>query len=202
MFRKIVVAVALGTSALLLPGQEVSTPEVAPGIHLPERGSYSMLVEKSSKPSLVVLHGSELVSNTHAGSNFARSIVYAGPRRTVEIANLTSEVEVATKSPTFFARIPDDDPDTFRNRLSLIKLKPGKDTRICIEFSANVFGGSRKREVQEIAITKTDMDGGAWVKFTPEQPLEPGEYAVVELPKDKLLTPTVFYDFGVSNEAQ
>jgi hypothetical protein len=161
-----------------------------------------MLVEKSGKPDLILLHGSELVSNTHAGSNFARSMVYAGPRQTEEIAKTTSDIQVATKSPTFFARIPDDDPDTFRNRLSLIKLKTGKDTRICIEFSANVFGGSRKRQVQEIPLTKTDVDDGAWVKFTPEKPLETGEYAVVELPKDKLLAPTVFYDFGVSNDAK
>jgi len=201
MFRKFVVAFALGSSALALPAQDVSTPEIAPGLHLPQRGTYSMLVEKGGAPSLVSLHGEELVSNTHAGSNFARGLVYSGPRQTVEIADAASAIQIASKSPVFFARVPDDGADVFRSRLSIIKLKPGKDTRICIEFSANVFGGSHKRQVQEVAITKADMEGGAWVKVTPAKPLEPGEYAVVELPSDKLLAPTVFYDFGVSNDA-
>jgi len=69
-----------------------------------------------------------------------------------------------------------------------------------VEFTANVFGGSRKRVIEEVAIRKEDLGTGTWLKITPQKSLEAGEYAIAYMPKDKLLSPDTFYDFTIEGE--
>ena len=89
-----------------------------------------------------------------------------------------------------------------RNRVMLLRLWNGKNTRIAAEFSRNVFGGHNKRVIDEVATTKEDIDGGNWLKITPEAPLEPREYAIAFVPKDKLLFADTLYDFTVADTAR
>ena len=178
--------------------QSATNAEIAPGIPFPSSGSIVLLDKTNSQPKVVTLHASEIKSNAHAGSNFARGMVYAGPHSSVELDGVTSSVIVSTTTPVFYIRVATDDPETQRNRVTLVHLRPTKDTRVILDFSANVFGGSRKRHVEEIAIAKSDVDGTSWLRVTPQKPLEPGEYGITYLPKDQMLFSDTVFDFTIT----
>ncbi|MBS1814430.1 MAG: hypothetical protein JSS87_06110 [Acidobacteria bacterium] len=195
---------ALALVTFFSPAQTApSSPEVAPGVSLPSGGLLYALDKNDDKPSLVALHATEILSNTHAGSNFARSMVYSGPHFTVEIANSTSERSIHTKMPVFYLRLSGSDAETMRSRVALLRLWNGKkNTRVAAEFSRNIFGGSNKRVIDEVAIKKEDVGDSGWLKITPESPLEPREYAIAFVPKDKLLFADTLYDFTVVDSAK
>jgi hypothetical protein len=173
------------------------TDDIAAGVAFPRTGSVALLDTSSPVPKAVVVHATEIKSNAHAGSNFARGMVYAGPHSSVELDGVTSSLILTNSSPSFFVRLPTEDPDTLRNRITLVRLKPTKDTRVVLDFSQNVFGGSRKRHTDDIAIVKTDVDGGSIAKVTPLKPLDPGEYGIIFLPKDQMLFSSTVYDFTI-----
>jgi hypothetical protein len=184
----------IGAGSLRAQGPE----EIAPGVAFSRAGGVALLDTSGAAPKAVVVHATEIKSNAHAGSNFARGMVYSGPHSTVELDGTTASLILTSSSPAFYIRLPAEDPDTQRNRITLLRLRPTKDTRVVLDFSQNVFGGSRKRHTDEIAIVKTDVDDGAWVRMTPLKPLEPGEYGITFLPKDQMLFSDTVYDFSVS----
>jgi hypothetical protein len=194
-FRRVTASVAF----LYLAAALAQSPtEIAPGISLPATGAMVAVDRDATGSKTVALHATEIKSDGHAGSNFARGLVYSGPHATIELDGLSAAVVVHTATPVFYVRLASDDPDMQRNRLTLIRLKPAKTTRIAADFSANVFGGSRKRQDDEIAVEKTDVENGAWLKVTPTAPLKPGEYGLAYIPKDKLLFADTIYDFSIS----
>ncbi len=196
--RKIFVLLALLCSALSLPGQnEMSGPEVAAGISLPATGSIYGLDSQENKPALLQIHPTEIATNTHAGSNFARSMVYSGPRSTVELLGVSSAVTFHTSQPVFYVRLSGDDSEILRSRVRIIRLKTVKDRRVVSDFSMNIFGGQRKRQYDEVAASKSDLET-IWLKLTPQSALEPGEYGVVFMPRDTNLIPETVYDFSIA----
>jgi hypothetical protein len=194
MAAGIAVCLLLGTAPL----RAQSPQEMAPGVGFPSVGGVILLDTTGVAPRSVVVHATEIKSNAHAGGNFARGMVYAGAHSSIELDGTTSALTITNPSPTFFVRLPTDEPDIQRGRITLLRLKPTKDTRVVLDFSQNVFGGSRKRHIDAVAIVKTDVDGGAWVKVTPENPLPPGEYGITFLPKDQMLFADTVYDFTVA----
>lgn len=189
--------------ALFSPAQSAAPgPEVAPGVTLPSGGLLYALDAKDGKPVITAIHATEILSNTHAGSNFARSMVYSGPHFSVEIPNTKSETAVRTKTPVFYLHVAGSDGETMRSRVTLLRLWNGKKTRVAMEFSRNIFGGQGKRVIDEVPIKKEDFGDGAWLKITPEKTLDPREYAIAFMPKDKLLFTDTLYDFTVADDAK
>jgi len=164
---------------------------------LPSTGMVTLLDSVDGHLKAITVHSSEIKSNAHAGGNFARGLAYVGPHSTVELEGVTSSLSVRGGAPVFYIRLPSEDPDTVRNRATLLRLKPLKDTRQVLDFSQNVFGGGRKRKVDEVPVVKSDVDGGMWIKLTPRTPLAPGEYGITFMPKDALLFSDIVYDFTV-----
>ena len=149
---------------------------------------------------MVQLHPSEIVSNSHAGSNFARSMVYSGPRASVELEGLSAAVHLTSDKASFLVRLAGDDSELLRGRVALIRLRQGSKRRVVSTFSQNIFGGQRNRAYDVVAVTKTDVSDGNWLKLTPDVPLPPGEYGIVFLPKDSWLFADTVYDFDVNFE--
>ena len=175
-----------------------SSPEAAPGISFPATGSVFALDKSSGAGNLVQIHASEIMSNSHAAGNFARSAIYVGARSSVELNGINAATNLSSEKTIFFVRLTLDDPEIFRNRVSLIRLKQSKDRRVVSSFSQNIFGGQRSRHYDEVAIRKVDVAGGAWLKIEPEAPLTPGEYGIVIMPKDPAFITDVVYDFDVA----
>lgn len=171
---------------------------VPAGVSLPSTGTVFAMGGGGKGTGLQQLHPSEIVSNSHAASNFARSMVYSGPRASVELAGLNAAVHLSNGNDAFFVRLGGDDPELLRGRVTLIRLTQTTNRRVVSTFSQNIFGGQRARKYNVVAVTKTDVPESSWLKLTPETPLEPGEYGIVFLPKDTAFIPDTVYDFDVA----
>lgn len=198
--KKTVLFGLLLSVSCLLPGQTEKITEIAPGIVLPSSGTVYGLDNLNDKKALIQIHAAEVAWNTHAGSNFARSAVYAGPRSTVELKGISAAATFHTPQVVLYVRLSTDDPELLRNRVTLIRLKTDKDRRIVSGYSQNIFGGQRKRQYDEVAVEKSDVAGTQWLKLVPQATLDPGEYGAVFLPKDVNLFADAVYDFNIGGD--
>lgn len=196
--RAFVLSAVIGSTSLLFGQVEKVGVTVAPGITLPSSGTVFTVDTNDGKADLVQLHASEITLNSHAGSNFARSAVYAGPRLTVELKGTSSAATLHLSQPVLYVRLYGDDLELLRNRVQLLRLYPEKDHRVVSAFSMNIFGGKRKRIADDQPILKSDTTDPNWLKLTPTTALEPGEYGVVFMPKDVNSGPDVVYDFSIA----
>ena len=188
--------------------QEVAPASSAPpalpaGITLPRTGAVYLVDTKAGASALVQLHAAEIVSNSHAAGNLARGPVYVGPRASFELKGLNAPSGTDERRPALLVHLAGDDPELLRNRVHLIRLRQTADRRVVSRFSQNVFGGQRSKVYDDVPVSKQDVDPDVWLKLTPEQPLTPGEYCVVFMPKDTNAWPDAVYDFNVAiNEAK
>ena len=195
-------------SSLIAPAlaQEGVSSSVAPSatlpadIALPRAGTVFLLSTRLGKPALLQLHAAEIVTNSHAAGNFARSMVYVGARASFELKGLKAPTNVDAQQPGILVHLTGDDPELLRTRVHLIRLQQTKDRRVVSNYSQNVFGGQRTKKFDDVAVTKTDVDPDVWLKLTPEEPLTPGEYCVLFMPKDTNAWPDAVYDFDVSSD--
>ena len=202
-FMKIAFLLCLGSFQWSVYAQSPTAPEsneVAPGIKLPGTGTLFAVDQLDGSLKVRAIHASEILANSHAAGNFARSMVYAGPHASVEVSGEDAALSLHTIKPIFYMRLSADDPETMRSRVTLVRLTRVKDRRVVVDMSQNIFGGQRKRRVEEVPLSKSDVgDGSSWVKLTPQTPLEAdGEYALVFMPKDPHLFADTVYDFGIA----
>lgn len=173
--------------------------EVAPGVSLPTGGDGTVygLDLKSSGPVLEHIKPHEVLTVSHAGSNFLRSMVYAGPHMSAELDGNHSDTVISSTKAVFFVRLTGDEAEIDRARVHLLWLQPNKKRREITDFSMNVFGGQRSRNVDEVPSNMEMVEGTNWLKLTPNEPLLPGEFAIAFLPKDVNQQPSSVYDFNV-----
>ncbi|WP_263379266.1 hypothetical protein [Granulicella paludicola] len=189
MLPRILLALSLSPLMLAAPQQ------VEPGLRLT---SALTVIEHpaSGDPIVSAMHATKVGSNAHTGSNFARGLVYSGQQNTVEIDGVTSSLILQTTTPTFYVHVDPEDPSDQRAMFTLVRLKPSKDTRVAITFTANTFGGGRKRHIDEVPVAKSDA-GNDVLKVTPQSPLTAGEYGLLMLPADSKTFPDRVYAFTV-----
>ena len=187
-------ASVLAFASLLATAQSPSEPE--PGVHL--SGMVTLVQHPETGDAIASsMHAAPLSTNLHTGSNIAKGLVYANQQHSVETAGPTAATAISTTSPTFYIRLDPEDPNNIPDEVTLVRLKPTQDTRIVITFTANAFGGSRKRHVDAVPVTKAKLNSSV-LKVTPASPLPPGEYGIVILPPDQATYADRVYDFSVA----
>lgn len=170
----------------------------APAVDLPATGSVFAVHKAAGAAAVVQLHATEIKSNSHAAGNFARSMVYAGPHSSVELDGAHAALALPVDT-VIYVRLSSEHPDLDRERATLVRLQQRPDTRQVLEFTRNIFGGSLKRKLEDVAVEKLDVEGQPVLRITPVKPLEPGEYGLTFLPKDPALFADTVYDFTVTN---
>jgi hypothetical protein len=70
------------------------------------------------------------------------------------------------------------------------------DTRVLASFNIATLGSGVRRQEDVIETTSEALPGGHWMKITPKQPLDFGEYALMEVVSEKEVNLGV-WDFGV-----
>ncbi|MGP8260848.1 MAG: hypothetical protein ACLQM6_12950 [Acidobacteriaceae bacterium] len=182
--------------------QTSNATEVAPGITLPTGGDGTVyaLDTGSNGPVLLHIQPHEVVSASHAATNFLRAQVYAGPHSSTEVDGPHAPIALASTKAIFFVRITGEDAEIMRSRVHLLWLQPNKKRRQISDFSRNIFGGQHTRNVDEVPCAMDMIEGTNWLKVTPNDPLLPGEFAVAFLPKDVNQYPEVVYDFSVPGD--
>jgi hypothetical protein len=186
--------------------EEARTPMVAPGMRLPSPNGVFLLDVYQSKPVLnsMAQNGADLNKNT--GSNILRGIInpVAGPKQTVELKALHARIQSHISTPAIFFSIDANDPSvgynsaTAKDHLRIVRCDVKKGNRVVVAYDIAIYGKVKQRAQYMEAGIEPVSD--YWVKVTPSSPLEPGEYALVEL-DDKGSMNQFVWDFGVNPAA-
>jgi hypothetical protein len=182
--------------------EEAASPEIKPGLRLPDQGGVFLLDYWHDVPELVELvqDGGDINKNT--GRNILRAAInpIAKSKQTIELKGTHARVQAHEPQPAIYVNIDNDDnPNTgpaakdMSQHFRIVRLQEKKDSRVVGVIEVAVYGSvSQKAKYIE---TKAEPVSAKWVKITPAEALDPGEYAVVEmLGKDINL---YVWDFGI-----
>jgi len=194
--------------------EEAKTPLVAPGLHLPEDGAVMLLDTYQSQPQLVELQqtGGEL--NRNRKGNVLRAAInpVASSRQTIELQGEHAAIQAHATLPSIYVNVdqPADasvgaqqpqqpqQPLQPWDRFHIVQAKVKGGKRIVGDVKISMIG--KVSQEQNLVMTTADHLRGGWVKVTPTGPLDPGEYAVVELLGQEGMN-TFVWDFGVNPSA-
>ena len=196
------------------------TPEVAPNLRLPEETSVLVLDTFKNTPELVPLaqQGGDL--NKETAHNVLKTEVNpsSSPHRLLDIPGDQSDIQIHVATPVLYLRVGADDTeeDTGSGAITvdthgaagratpsggpeasdyvLERLEARGDIRVLNSFRIKLLGSKPQPDVVEVQ-TQT-LPGGHWLKLTPANPLEPGEYALVEVLSGHEVNLGI-WDFGV-----
>ncbi len=193
---------ALEEEAQLKAEEEAKTPEVAPGVRLPIQGGVFLLDTYGSQPGIVeiVQNGSEVNKNTK--SNILRAAInpIATSKQSFEVKGAHARVQSHVPQPAIYIDIDNDtqgQPLPLQDHFRIVKMEQKKDARVVGNLKIAVYG--KVSQQQTFVPTKAEKVGD-WVKVMPAEPLQPGEYALVEMLSPKEMNLYV-WDFGVNPNA-
>jgi hypothetical protein len=200
------------------------TPEIATNLHLPEEDSVLVLDTFEGTPELIPLpqQGSDLNKETaHAVLKTAINPASTA-HRIGSLPGPTADVQLHVEEPVFYVRVgQDDEGDTGGGTITvdthgasgratpdggaeaseyvIERLDPRQDARIVDSFRiAMLDSNAKQRDV--IEMNGELLPGGKWVKLTPKERLDFGEYALVEVLSAQAVNLNV-WDFGVHSAA-
>jgi hypothetical protein len=198
------------------------TPEVAKDLRLPEEDSTLALDTYRGTPELVPLAQTDSDLNRNTSHNLLKAAVnpVSAPHAIITLKGETSPIQLHVKDPVLYLRIGDESvPNTAgtpltvdthgatsrvqndptggspKSRYVIVRADVRKDARVIDSFRIPLLGtGQRQQDVVE---TTTELlPGGHWLKVTPKEPLDFGEFALMEVISDKAVNLGV-WDFGV-----
>jgi hypothetical protein len=204
--------------------EQAKTPQVAPDLRLPDNGSFLLLDTFQNQPQLVELQQNGGEVNRNRGQNMIRAAIIPIPitssKQTIEIEGLHATVQAHATLPSIYineagqgpldsnsppqrAQQPQQPqqpqmPEQAWDRFHIVRAEPKKGKRIVGVVKINPLG--RVTQQQNLIATTCQQLTGGWVKLTPTGPLEPGEYAVIELLGREGMN-TYVWDFGVNPAA-
>ncbi len=198
--------------------EEAASPSVAPGLRLPDQGGIFLYEEYAGKPQLDELVQNVTDINKHMGKNILRSVINplpTGPRQTVELKGSHARVQSHTGTPAIYvdinfdsdsdsdatsARSDDDDKNAVpvNDRFKIVRVQQKGDVRVVSNLKIALTG--RMKEQRDVMDTTSTAISKDWLKIVPTQPLEPGEYALIEMLNAKQMNLYV-WDFGVDPKA-
>lgn len=191
---------------------EARSPQVAPGLRLPDDNGVFLLDTYQNQPQLDEIEQSGSDLNRNTASNVLRSAInpLAGAKQSVELPEAHAKIQSHTAIPSLYANLDsgqgptatapatDQPPLSPADRFKIIRLEVRGGKRIAGSLKTAVTGKTKTDE-RFVPATVTPITGG-WVKVTPVDPLPNGEYAIAEmLTKDGMNI--YVWDFGVNPAA-
>jgi len=190
---------------------QARSPEVAPGLRLPDESGIFILDTYQNHPELAELQqsGGDVDKNTK--SNILRAAInpLAGAKQTIELPGPHAKIQSHTAVPSLYINIDEGQgasatvPAATGEPLPLSAPERFKIIRIDVKGNKRVAGtvriavtGKMKTDERFVAATATSITGG-WVKLTPTDSLTTGEYAVAEMLGKEGINLYV-WDFGVN----
>jgi len=159
--------------------------------------------------------------NAHRGKNILRSVIIpipSGQRESVELEGERSNVHFHSPQPIFYIKeetspsqeLPNEDSfamkgtkkeptqqEMLQSRFRIVRLTAKSGKRTVAELKVSLKGKMSQQQTFTESHAQA-MDKG-WVKLWPEKPLEPGEYAIVEMLGAKEMNLYV-WDFGIEKK--
>jgi len=194
---------------------DAKSPEVAPGLRLPDTGGVFLFETYSSLPQLVELAQNGTDINRNTSTNILRATVnpLSSAKQTIELPGLHATIQAHGAVPVIYLSAADEQPaatappksDSDKKeappasqRFQIVRLDPKKNTRVVGNLKIAVYG--KVSQDQSFVPTTLEPVSGNWFKLTPKQDLPPGEYAVVEMLNSKDMN-LYIWDFGVNPAA-
>ena len=193
---------------------EARSPQVAPGLRLPEEGGIFLLDTYQNQPQLAELQQSGGELNRNTKSNILRAAInpLASAKQTIELPGDHAKIQSHAAVPSIYANLdagqgatgaapaasaePPPPPPAERFKIIRVEAKGGKRIAGAVKIAVT---GKMKTDERFVAATVTPMTGG-WAKITPTEPLPPGEYALAEMLGKEGMNLYV-WDFGVNPSA-
>ncbi len=198
------------------------TPEVAKDLRLPEEDSTLALDTFRGTPELVPLAQTDSDLNRNTGHNLLKAAVnpLSASHQIVQLKGETSPIQLHVKDPVLYLRIGDEtvgntagapitvdthgatsniksDPDggSAKSRYVIVRADIRKGVRVIASFRIGMLGSGQRQE--DVVETSSELlPGGHWLKITPKEPLDFGEFALMEVISEKAVNLGV-WDFGV-----
>lgn len=196
--------------------EEARSPLVAPGLRLPYTGGVFLLDVFHGQQQLVQMeqNGGEIDPNR--GKNILRAALnpFGGVQQSIELEGTRAAVRAHGRQPVFYVNLeggdapatatvemPKTDEDESlsftppeRMRYRILRAKPRKATRHIGNLKISLTGKTSQQQ-SFVPVNVQPMAGG-WAKVSPQGPMEPGEYALVEMLGEKEINLYV-WDFAV-----
>ncbi|MGC8550576.1 MAG: hypothetical protein ACP5M4_12835 [Acidobacteriaceae bacterium] len=196
-------------------------PVVRPGLRLPDEGGIFVLDEYEGRPELLHLRQADGDLNVNPFHSVEAVNVdrMHGFAELVRMQDVHAAVQLHVGKPVFYVSVPggplvapanafvvntpegsgrekDSGGGSAESRFVIVKVVRQGESRVIyavqVRNAGQPDGSGRRVETQ-----KTLMAGGHWLKVTPVDALEPGEYALVELLGGPEVNKDV-WDFGVN----
>jgi hypothetical protein len=200
--------------------EEAKTPQVAPGLRLPEEGGTYLLDSFQSQPQLVLLQQTNGEINANRSVNILRAAInpIASNKQMVELDGSHATVQAHASAPAIYISLDQEQvspsntqpnggpqqpaqpqqPEMPWDRYHIVRAQSKKGKRIIGDIKISPLG--KASQEQNLVPTTSQRLNGGWIKVTPASALDPGEYALVEmLGKDGMNT--YVWDFGVNPSA-
>jgi hypothetical protein len=198
------------------------TPEVAPNLNLPERDSMLALDYFHGAPELVPLVQSDGELSHTTSHNILKLGLNpkAAAHGIVTLKGVTAAAQMHVDLPVIYLRLGDepgirpggtplvvdthganagDKTDTSGGSSDsgyvIVRADVRTDARVFASFNIAMLGSGRPQE--DVVETTTEvLPGGHWMKLTPKNALDFGEYALMEVISEREVN-TGVWDFGV-----
>lgn len=202
------------------------TPEVAPDLRLPEGDSVLVLDTFQGTPELVPLpQNSSDLNHETAHATLKKEInPAAAAHDLLFLKDEKADVQVHVADPVFYVRLEGqarDDADTGGGFVVDTQGQAGKATpaggsassryiieRVDVRRGERAVAslrlgllGSGRPQPDVVEMRAEPLPGGVWLRLTPSQPLQFGEYALLEVLSDRAVNGYV-WDFGVHPTAK
>jgi hypothetical protein len=171
-----------------------------------------------SQPQLVLLQQNTGEVNRNAKTNILRSAInpIASGKQTIELDGLHASVQAHATLPAIYINFDQDQgsntssqhgpqqpqqpeqPEQPWDRYHIVRVQVKKGKRIIGDIRISPLGKATQ-EQSLVQTTSLKLTGG-WIKITPVNALEPGEYAVVEMLGKEGMN-TYVWDFGLNPAA-
>jgi len=198
------------------------TPEVAKDLRLPEGDSTLVLDTYHGTPELVPLAQTDSDLNRNTAHNLLKAGVnpLSAAHQIVQLKGEKSPIQLHIKDPVLYIRIGDetvgntagkpftvdthgaasamkndDEGGSPKSRYVIVRADVRTGVRVIDSFRIPLLGTGQRQE--DVVETTTELlTGGHWLKITPKEPLDFGEFALMEVISDKMVNLGV-WDFGV-----
>lgn len=187
-------------------------PEVAPGLKLPDADGVYLLDFYRQKPSLVEVTQSGGELNKNMTRNILRAAIdpIATSKQSIEIKGPRAQVQAHETRLALYVQVGQGDDEVtddkgqtkpappLASRYRIVRAEKKKDSRVVGNLKIAFYG--KVSQQGNWVPTKVEPVTADWARVTPEKPLAPGEYALVEMLGGNQMNLYV-WDFGVDPAA-
>ncbi len=188
--------------------ERARTPDVLPGLRLPDEDGVWALDTFHDQPELVILTQNTGGVNRQAGHNVLRAALnpIGGIQQSIQIPGAESKVKLHVNDPALYVSITGVDDDeavssavtvdthgagsikdknaasSANSQYAIVRVRSNfkKDYRVVSGIKIGVAGKVTQTE-DVIPTTAQVLPGNRWVRLTPREPLTIGDYALMEL---------------------